>query len=83
MGGGGRVSGTTLAVWLPIIGAGLGGAVVCARWLVRVLLAVVHGLEGFGELGETFERWTEDMRTWQRKTDDRLMRLETIEEQRR
>lgn len=78
---GGRVTG--LAVWLPIALALLGAVAVSGRWLARILLAVVHGLEGVGELSKTFGAWTEDMRTWQRKTDDRLVRLETIEETRR
>lgn len=77
------MSSSTLAVWLPIIGAAMGGAVLSTRWLMRVLLAVVHGLEGFGELSATVAAWTEDMRTWQRETDTRLVRLETIEETRR
>ena len=66
----------TLGLW-----ATLAGAFAMGGWrLLRALLAVVRALESVEKLGKSFADWTEDMRTWQGHTEQRLTRLETLQE---
>jgi len=69
------VSAAELGIWVALIGGILMGA-----WrLLRVLVALVKALESVGDLSRTFGEWTEDMREWQGETDRRIVRLETLQ----